>query len=98
MGITGTYDGTLTADVNAFTFCAEPTVRFNLGASRLYMGLGVGGTYIEASHAHGEGNATIAGVPLNGGLDLTGSSNDFDFSAEALAGVEFFFDKHWALT
>jgi len=31
-------------------------------------------------------------------LDFTGSSDDFNFSAQAIAGAEFFLDKHWALT
>ncbi len=96
-GITGNYDGTLTADVNAFTFCVEPTVKFNLGAFRPYAGLGVGGTYVEASHAHVDGNVGIVGLgSASGGRDLTGSSNDLAFSAEAIAGAEFFLNKNWA--
>ena len=99
LGVTGTYDGTLTSNVNTYTFCVEPTVKFNLGAFRPYVGLGVGGTYIEASHAHVDGNVTILGLgSASGGQNLTGSSNDFDFSAEGLAGAEYFFDKHWALS
>lgn len=99
LGVTGTYSGTLTSDVNSYTFCVEPTVKFNLGAFRPYIGFGAGGTYIDTGHAHVDGNVTILGLgTASGGLDLTGSSNDFDFSAEALAGAEYFFDKHWALT
>jgi opacity protein-like surface antigen len=99
LGVTGSYDGTLKADVNSYTFCVEPTVRFNLGAFRPYIGFGVGGTYVDAGHAHVDGNVGILGLgTASGGQDLTGSSNDFDFSAEALAGAEYFFDKHWALT
>jgi len=97
-GVTGSYNGTLTSDVNSYTFCVEPAVKFNLGSFRPYVGFGVGGTYTDVNHAHIQGNATVLGFTATGGQDLTGSSHDFDFSAEALAGAEYFFDTHWALT
>jgi len=98
-GVTGSYNDTLRSDVNAYTFCAEPTIRFNLGAFRPYIGLGVGGTYVDVDHAHVDGTVTIVGLgSASGGQDLTGSSNDFDFCAEGLAGAEYFFDKNWALS
>ncbi len=81
--------GSLTADVDSFTFQVEPALKFNLGAVRPYIGFGLGGTYTTADHAHVQ-------VPGLGGLDLTGSSSDFDFSVSGIAGVEIFFAANWA--
>jgi hypothetical protein len=92
-GINTNYNNTLTANIDTYTFCVEPMVKFNLGAFRPYVGIGIGGTYTDAGHAVLGGNA--GGLNLNG--NLVGSSDDLEFTAEALAGVEYFFDQHWAL-
>ena len=97
-GVTAGYDGDLRANVDTYTFCVEPTVRFNLGAFRPYIGFGVGGTYLDASHGQLDGNVTVLGTTGTGRTYLTGSSDDVDFTAEGLAGVECFLDAHWALT
>ena len=83
--------GNLRADVNTCTFMYTPKLKFNLGAWRPYVGFGVGGTYVNA------GNVQLTGS--NGSsVGLTGSGDDVDFSAEALAGFEVFVDPHWSLS
>jgi outer membrane protein with beta-barrel domain len=96
-GVTGNYNGTLRADVDTYTGCVEPSIKFNLGAFRPYLGFGVGGTYAEASRANVTGNASVLNLTATGSQNLTGSSSDVDFTFEGLAGVEFFIARHWAL-
>jgi hypothetical protein len=81
----------LQSDVNTFTFMYTPKLKFNLGAWRPYVGLGVGGTYVNAGNVQ----ITIPGVGSGG---LSGSGDDFDFSASAMAGFEVFVDPHWSLS
>jgi len=90
----GTYDdiGTqLTADVNAYVFSLDPTIKFQIGMFRPYIGAGIGGAYITADH----GVASITGI---GSENLIGSSNDFCFAVQGLAGVEVFIAKNWTLS
>ncbi len=82
-------DSSFKADLDLATFALEPTLKFRLGRFHPYVGFGLGGTYVHA------GNASLS-VP--GGTEGLGSSDTFDFSAEGIAGTEFFISQHWALT
>jgi hypothetical protein len=81
----------LQADINTVSFMYTSKLKFNLGAWRPYAGFGVGGTYVNA------GNVQIT-VPGLGSGGLTGSGDNFDFSAQAMAGFEVFIDPHWSLS
>jgi opacity protein-like surface antigen len=81
----------LQSDVNTFSVMYTPKLKFDVGAWRPYVGIGVGGTYVNA------GNVQV-NVPGVGSGALTGSGDDFDFSAEALAGFEVFVNPHWSLS
>jgi len=81
----------LTADVNTLNFMVDPKLKFRVGAFHPYIGFGIGATYVDV------GNAKINVSGLGTG-QLTGSSDDIDFSVQALAGAEVFIAKNWALS
>jgi opacity protein-like surface antigen len=81
----------LTADVNAYVFSLDPTVKFQIGMFRPYIGVGLGGAYITADN----GVASASGI---GSTNLIGSANDFCFAVQGLAGVEVFIAKNWTLS
>jgi opacity protein-like surface antigen len=90
----GTYDGIgtqLTAALNAYVFSLDPTIKFQIGMFRPYIGAGIGGAYITADH----GVASASGI---GSANLVGSSDDFCFAVQGLAGVEMFVAKNWTLS
>jgi len=72
----------------------EPKLKFNLGDFRPYLGFGAGGTYI---HADGT-NANIVNPMGHISENFSKSLDAGAFSVEGLAGLEYFFDPHWALT
>jgi hypothetical protein len=93
-GVTTGYSDTMTANVDSYSFCLEPTIKFNLGNLRPYIGFGIGGTYSTFDHVTLSGNAGA----VNLGNNFSGSSDDIDLTAEGLAGIEYFFAPHWALS
>jgi len=84
----------LTANANTYSLMLEPKLKFNLGDFRPYVGFGVGGTYIHAD----DGSANLASSAGNFSEKFSKSLDAGAFSAEGLAGLEYFFDPHWALT
>jgi opacity protein-like surface antigen len=81
----------LTADVNTLNFMVDPKLKFRIGAFRPYIGFGVGATYVDV------GNAKL-NIPGLGTGQLTGSSDDIDFSVQGLAGCEVFVAHNWAFS
>jgi hemolysin activation/secretion protein/opacity protein-like surface antigen len=84
----------LTSNADMYSLMLEPKIKFNLGDFRPYLGFGVGGTYIHAEDSSAQLTSQVAGhfsenfpKPLDTGA----------FSVEGLAGLEYFFDPHWAV-
>jgi opacity protein-like surface antigen len=84
----------LISNVNTYSLMLEPKVKFNLGNFRPYVGFGVGGTYLHADRSSTNLESSIGNIneTFPKGLDAGA------FSVEGLAGLEYFFDPHWALT
>jgi opacity protein-like surface antigen len=76
--------------LNTITAAYMPELKFNLGSVRPYIGVGVGATYLNSGRQKIE-------TPV-GTTTLNGTSSDWDFSAQGVAGVEFFLDPRWALS
>ncbi len=83
--------GNLTANLNLITMSVDPMVKFRIGPIHPYVGLGIGGTYING----GNGQVNVPGL---GSASLSGSSDDICFSIAPMVGAEIFVAKHWALT
>jgi len=92
MGLSGS---SLSADANTYTFMVEPKLKFNLGKFRPYMGLGVGGTYINADNAHVNLSSPTTGLATSQTFNKTIQAGAF--SVAGLAGLEYFFDPRWSL-
>ncbi|MDE1171314.1 MAG: outer membrane beta-barrel protein [Verrucomicrobium sp.] len=72
-----------------YVVSVDPTVKFQLGRFRPYVGVGVGAAYLTADGGHvAAGGASTA---------LAGSSNDFAFALQGLAGLETFINKNWSI-
>lgn len=84
-------DTQLTADVDVYVLSLDPTLKFQIGMFRPYVGFGIGGAYINAENA----SASVNGL---GSTNLIGSSDDFVLAVQGLAGVEVFIARNWALT
>jgi len=84
----------LSSDANTYSLMLEPKLKFNLGDFRPYIGFGAGGTYIHAS----DNNASLMSSVGNYNEKFAKSLDAGAFSVEGLAGLEYFFDPHWALT
>jgi hemolysin activation/secretion protein len=92
---TATFTGSsLTSDVDAYTLMLEPKLKFNLGTFRPYIGVGLGGTYIHAQNSNVNLVSSLGGINENFPKALDAGA----FSVAGLAGLEYFFDPHWALT
>ena len=81
----------LRADVNAYVFSFDPTIKFQADRFRPYFGGGIGGAYITADDA----TASLGGL---GTANLVGGSDDFCLALQALAGTQVFVAKDWVLT
>jgi hemolysin activation/secretion protein len=84
----------LSSNANTYSLLVEPKMKFNLGSFRPYVGGGFGGTFIQA-----DGSNTNLVNALGHISESSSKSLDAGcFSVEGLAGLEYFFDPHWAMT
>ena len=84
----------LSSDADIYTLMAEPKIKFNLGDLRPYLGVGLGGTYLHADNHDVNLQSPIGSIKENPAKAVDAGA----FSVAGLAGIEYFFDPHWALT
>ena len=107
----GNTNNTATANItqkfsmNIYALTANPILRIQWGIFRPYVGLGLGGAYVEGKLKTLSGNVAINTVDYpqyngnySGGTDLLKASEDqFAFCFQGIAGTDIFLNDRWSI-
>jgi hemolysin activation/secretion protein len=87
----------VTSDLDTYSLMLEPKLKFRLGQFHPYVGFGVGATYLTSGSSHINVNVPNGGAILNENTTYSKTFQAAGFSAVAMAGVDYFLTKNWAL-